>query len=82
MRLPDGCDQRAVMQHMLDAAIATRRGVMCSHREPAYAGSAAPGALPHSEAAQEHCIILPLYPQMTRDDQEQVADALQRACAR
>ena len=49
---------------------------------PATRGSAAPGALPHSEAAQEHCIILPLYPQMTRDDQEQVADALQRACAR
>jgi dTDP-4-amino-4,6-dideoxygalactose transaminase len=55
---------------------------MCTHREPSYEGSAAPGALPHSEQAQEHCIILPLYPQMTRDDQQQVADALQRACAR
>jgi perosamine synthetase len=82
VRLPDGCDQRAVMQHMLDREIATRRGVMCTHREPSYGGSAAPGALPHSEQAQEHCIILPLYPQMTRDDQQQVADALQRACAR
>jgi dTDP-4-amino-4,6-dideoxygalactose transaminase len=82
VRLPDGCDQRAVMQHMLDREIATRRGVMCTHREPSYEGSAAPGALPHSEQAQEHCIILPLYPQMTRDDQQQVADALQRACAR
>jgi dTDP-4-amino-4,6-dideoxygalactose transaminase len=82
VRLPEGCDQRAVMQHMLDREIATRRGVMCTHREPSYEGSAAPGALPHSEQAQEHCIILPLYPQMTRDDQQQVADALQRACAR
>lgn len=82
VRLPDGCDQRAVMQHMLDREIATRRGVMCTHREPSYEGSGAPGALPHSEQAQEHCIILPLYPQMTRDDQQQVADALQRACAR
>ena len=82
VRLPEGCDQRAVMQHMLDREIAKRRGVMCTHREPSYEGSAVPGALPHSEQAQEHCIILPLYPQMTRDDQQQVADALQRACAR
>jgi perosamine synthetase len=80
VRLPDGCDQRAVMQHMLDREVATRRGIMCTHREPSYAGSAPPHALPHSEDAQEHCIILPLYPQMTRDDQQQVVDALQRAC--
>jgi perosamine synthetase len=79
VRLPDGCDQRTVMQRMLDREIATRRGIMCTHREPSYADSAT-HALPHSEDAQEHCIILPLYPQMTRDDQQQVADALQRAC--
>lgn len=29
--------QRAVMQAMLDEQISTRRGVMCVHREPAYA---------------------------------------------
>jgi perosamine synthetase len=80
VRLPDGCDQRSVMQHMLDREVATRRGIMCTHREPSYAGSATPHALPHSEDAQEHSVILPLYPQMTRDDQQQVADALQRAC--
>jgi perosamine synthetase len=80
VRLPDGCEQRTVMQRMLDREIATRRGIMCTHREPSYAGSAPGHALPHSEDAQEHCIILPLYPQMTRDEQQQVADALQRAC--
>jgi len=37
VRLPDHCDQRQVMQTLLDAGIATRRGVMCAHREPAYA---------------------------------------------
>jgi dTDP-4-amino-4,6-dideoxygalactose transaminase len=36
VRLPEGCDQRTVMQSLLDAGIATRRGVMCAHREPAY----------------------------------------------
>lgn len=37
VRLPDGCDQREVMQQMLNAGVSTRRGIMCTHREPAYA---------------------------------------------
>jgi perosamine synthetase len=81
VRLPDGCDQRAVMQHMLDHGVSTRRGIMCSHREPVYATSALDHRLPHSEAAQDRCIILPLYPQMTPQEQEQVAQALRHACA-
>ena len=36
VRLPDQCNQRQVMQAMLDAVIGTRRGIMCAHREPAY----------------------------------------------
>jgi dTDP-4-amino-4,6-dideoxygalactose transaminase len=36
VRLPDGIDQHAVMQTMLEAGVATRRAVMCSHREAAY----------------------------------------------
>lgn len=79
VRLPDRCDQRHVMQQMLDRSVATRRGIMCSHREPAYAG-AARAPLAASEAAQDHCIVLPLYPQMTEQEQAQVVDALARAC--
>jgi len=81
VRLPEGCDQREVMQRMLDEDIATRRGVMCSHREPPYASAHCPNPLVHSVAAQDHCIILPLYPQMTEQEQCQVADSLKRACA-
>ena len=36
VRLPEGKDQRQVMQYMLDVGVATRRGVMCAHREAAY----------------------------------------------
>ena len=36
VRLPAGFAQRAVMQALLDRGIATRRGVMCMHREAAY----------------------------------------------
>ena len=72
VRLPDGIDQRAVMQAMLDAGIATRRGIMCAHRESYYAATFASKSLPQSEAAQDHCIILPLYPQMSEEEQDTV----------
>jgi dTDP-4-amino-4,6-dideoxygalactose transaminase len=42
VRLPDACDQRRAMQAMLDAGVSTRRGVMCAHREPAYASGRQP----------------------------------------
>ena len=79
VRLPDDCDQRDVMQAMLDAKISTRRGIMCSHREPAYAASKNKHALRQSEAAQDHCILLPLYPGLTADEQATIAHTLENA---
>jgi dTDP-4-amino-4,6-dideoxygalactose transaminase len=81
VRLPDHCDQKAVMQSMLDKAVATRRGIMCSHREDVYASAPLRMPLPQSEAAQDYGIVLPLYPQMTEDDQAQVVAALKAASA-
>lgn len=78
--LPAHCDQRAVMQAMLDAGIATRRGIMCAHREEVYKNGRA-ADLPNSEFAQDRRIILPLYHQMTEDEQALVADTLKRVCA-
>ena len=80
VKLPDHCDQRVVMQTMLDAGISTRRGIMCAHREDGYKNGHA-FDLPHSEAAQDRRIILPLYAQMTEVEQIQVTDSLKRACA-
>jgi len=82
VRLPEDCDQRTVMQSMLDAGVSTRRGVMCSHREAAYACLDRHAPLSRSEQAQDRCIVLPLYGQMTAADQDHVADALRQACAR
>lgn len=79
VRLPDGGSQRRVMQRMLDRGVATRRGIMCIHREASYAGLPRPWRLDHSEAAQDECILLPLFPQMSADDIEQVVDALKEA---
>lgn len=80
VRLPDGCNQRMVMQRMLDEGVSTRRGIMCSHREPAYTDLSLRSPLPRSELAQDRSIVLPLYPQMTAAEQERVATALRRSC--
>ncbi len=79
VRLPDGADQRHVMQHMLDRGIATRRGVMCVHLERAYSSMEQRFALPESEKAQSGCIILPLFHEMTEVMQEKVVSVLHEA---
>ena len=81
IRLPSHCDQRAVMQSMLDAGVATRRGIMCSHREPAYRDSPLRWPLPNSEEAQDRCIVLPMFPQMTDEDVSTMVHELRHACA-
>jgi perosamine synthetase len=80
VRLPQDCDQTAVMQQMLDEGVSTRRGIMCSHQEPSYTGLPLRRPLPFSEFAQDRCILLPLYPQMTPLEQERVATVLMRSC--
>jgi perosamine synthetase len=82
VRLPDLCDQRTVMQAMLDDGVSTRRGIMCSHREGAYRHLPRRRPLPQSEQAQDQCILLPLFPDMSDEDQRCVVAALRRACAR
>lgn len=90
VRLDPALDQRTVMQQLLDRGISTRRGIMCAHREPAYAKqewscAGRPGchcepfscqALRFSERAQDHWIALPLYSSMTDQQQDRVVSAL------
>ncbi len=79
VRLPKGVDQHEVMQAMLDRGVSTRRGVMNSHLEPAYAGngiSRTSGSLSRSEAAQSGTIILPMFAQMTAEQVDTVASLL------
>jgi dTDP-4-amino-4,6-dideoxygalactose transaminase len=68
--------QAEVMQALLARGIHTRRGVMCAHREPAYARHPLHWPLPVSEYLQDHSIILPLYPDMTEAEQDRVVEAL------
>jgi perosamine synthetase len=65
----------ALMQGLLERGISTRRGIMNSHQEAAYAGQRR-WRLPNSEAARDHCILLPLFHQLTDDEQSYVIDQL------
>jgi dTDP-4-amino-4,6-dideoxygalactose transaminase len=94
VRLPDHCDQRNVMQKILDSGIATRRGIMCAHRELAYAKPMEPSGqtifssdrngfalnLKQSEIAQDRTILLPLFHQMTENEQDRVVSSLIDSC--
>jgi perosamine synthetase len=81
VRLTGGADQVRVMQALLDDGIATRRGIMCSHREPAYPPGSwrSAGPLANSERAQEESILLPLFHLLTSDQQEFIASRLRAA---
>lgn len=64
-----------LMQALLDRGVSTRRGIMNIHQEPSYADFG-PYQLPHSEAARDSSLLLPLYPTMTEEDQQFVIDQL------
>jgi dTDP-4-amino-4,6-dideoxygalactose transaminase len=93
IRLAEGLDQKEIMQKMLDLGIATRRGVMCIHREQAYPANSwscdSPAShgrhqfncsrLQVSERAQDQTIILPLFHEMAEGDVRRVVRALKEA---
>ncbi|MCY2687953.1 DegT/DnrJ/EryC1/StrS family aminotransferase [Salinimicrobium sp. TH3] len=54
-------DRNTLMQKLLDMGIATRRGIMNSHRETAYKESIEGLDLPISEDLQDRSILLPVY---------------------
>jgi nucleotide sugar dehydrogenase len=66
----------ALLQALLDRGISARRGVMNAHQEAPYTRAAV--ALPHSEAARDTVVLLPLYEGMSDADQERVVDALRQ----
>ena len=82
VRLGPDCPraQREVMQALLDQGISTRRGVMCSHLEPAYADSPRQG-LARSELLRDRGLILPLYAALREEELERAAAALRAAVA-
>jgi dTDP-4-amino-4,6-dideoxygalactose transaminase len=81
VRLDSAMDQLGVMQHLLDQGVASRRGIMCIHLEAAHADVPQRHPLPRSESARNHCILLPMFPQMTDEMQARVVAVLSDALA-
>jgi perosamine synthetase len=79
-----------VMRRLLGEGIATRRGVMAIHEEAAYARTAHTQTahasnsvelergvrLPHTEAATRETLMLPLFPDLTDEQQDRVIEGL------
>ncbi|WP_225187541.1 DegT/DnrJ/EryC1/StrS family aminotransferase [Bradyrhizobium sp. IC3195] len=76
IRLPERFDQRTVMQNLLEKGIATRRGIMCSHREIPYERANQRHDLRQSEIAQDRSLLLPVFPQIREEDQLHVTNCL------
>lgn len=85
VRLPPQSNQRQVIQTLLNAGISTRRGIMSAHREPIYleeAWSCGPNRyicdcpplscqnLRESEQAQAQSILLPIFPELSEEQQD------------
>jgi dTDP-4-amino-4,6-dideoxygalactose transaminase len=67
-----------LMQNLLDQGIATRRGIMLSHQEPAYSATRPSARLDSSIVASAQSLLIPLFPTLSREDQDRVIDALTR----
>lgn len=80
VRLPEGCGQKEVMQELLERGVASRRGIMCAHREPVYGVHSwrSVAELVESARAQEECILLPMFHQLEKEDLQLIAGELRR----
>ena len=63
-----------LMRRLLHEGIPTRRGVMAIHEEASYSGSHTD--LEHTEAAARDVLMLPLFPDLTEEEQDYVIDRL------
>jgi perosamine synthetase len=73
--LLEGGDRDKTLAALAAAGISARRGIMAAHLEPAYADVTC-AALPATEQLTRNSLILPIYHEMTRTEQEYIVDVL------
>ena len=69
-------ERNELLASLLRDGISARRGVMAIHREPPFRESA--GHLPVTELLTDRSLILPLYHELTEEDQDFVIACLRR----
>ncbi|HET6840952.1 MAG TPA: DegT/DnrJ/EryC1/StrS family aminotransferase [Candidatus Angelobacter sp.] len=65
-----------LMQVLLDLGISTRRGIMASHLEAPYINDNWSRLLPETERATRETMILPLFHQMSEDEQDYILQCI------
>jgi dTDP-4-amino-4,6-dideoxygalactose transaminase len=70
-------DRDGLLMALAEADISARRGIMASHRQPAYANiDTGDLPLPVTEYLTDNTLILPLFHQMSESEQARVIDVL------
>jgi dTDP-4-amino-4,6-dideoxygalactose transaminase len=68
-------DRDGILEALAEVDISARRGIMAAHRQPAFRGTGAgASALPVTERLTDTTLILPLFHQMTVDEQDRVVE--------
>jgi|HubBroStandDraft_6_1064221.scaffolds.fasta_scaffold68229_1 perosamine synthetase len=76
---PIGRDE--LMQELLDDGVSSRRGIMAIHRELPYRSDKWERALPVTNLVTETALVLPLFHEMTEEEQDRVMESVARiAC--
>jgi len=65
-----------LMQELLDRGISTRRGIMAIHREAPFQDDRWEATLHETKAACDSTVILPLFHEMTEEEQDYVLGVL------
>jgi dTDP-4-amino-4,6-dideoxygalactose transaminase len=71
-----------LMQDLLDRGVSTRRGIMAIHREAPFQDDRWKTKLSETDAATDSTIILPLFHQMSEDQQDYVIEAIADSASR
>lgn len=78
----ENVDRERVMEALARADISARRGIMAAHRQPAYwAAETGSAALDATERLTDNTLILPLYHELTYDEQDRVVAVLRAVAA-
>jgi perosamine synthetase len=71
-----------LMQQMLKRGVSSRRGIMAIHREQPYRDAKWEEFLPMTNVVTDTAIVLPLFFEMTEEDQDYVIDCLENTTAK
>lgn len=69
-------DRDGLMRALADRGVATRRGIMAAHLEPAYRDRSLRVPLPATEESDRSSLVLPLFHDLNPADQDRVIEAV------